>query len=169
MGTNSTNTTLAHSNKSIKLGLLSDSDTCKAFDEPLAETDRNDIDKVSKALVHAISGGVTNSNIVNSAANWYIDLLKRQCKVAWINIIGPVIEPGDPLPTGATEMNLCKVFRILRTVVLTIRKEEDVALSDLVDALYNEEKWRIVDDDRCLVELLAFTAFGWLSESLELQ
>ena len=155
-----------HFHDPTTIGLLSDPSVYASANRPLTEAEKHEFDKVSKALAFALCGKLSESLIVNRAARWYVDFLERRCKEGWKNIIGPVLEPGEAATAeGATVRNLCIAFRIFRTIVLELRNGEDIALSDLVMAVYNEEKMDFVEENKWLTEVMVFTAFGWLSTS----
>ena len=145
--------------------LHSDPDVGSSSSGLLDGADKEDLDKVSKALIFAVSGERSDSPAVDRAAKWFIEFLESKCKEAWNHIFRPVLEPGDPIGTGATDVNLCRAFRVFRTVALTTRDVPDIALSDLVDAVYNEENLSFIDEDRWQATVMVFTAFGWLCKS----
>ena len=56
-------------------------------------------------------------------------------------------------------------FAVLKTIVAESSGREGLALTDLVDALYNGNGLKETDEERSLANQLAFAAFGWISMS----
>ncbi|KAH6690765.1 hypothetical protein BKA61DRAFT_285930 [Leptodontidium sp. MPI-SDFR-AT-0119] len=144
-------------------GLLSDLDICQGPDGVLAEDDKYDFSKVSRALLFAMCGETSTSEPIIAAAEWFIQLLRSRCKAAWNPIIGPLLETTNSVAVGPSDRNLCTMFRMLRTIVLTTKNREEVALCDLVQAVDDEETLPFIDDDRWHATLMVFVALGWLS------
>ncbi|KAL2064597.1 hypothetical protein VTL71DRAFT_3734 [Oculimacula yallundae] len=160
-----TNTGTAPLDDQPKTRLLSDSSISYLPDGDLQECDRGDMGRVSQAFFSALCGTIDDSEMVEQAAQWYFAFLNMKCRDAWSKIIRPVLDCEDKDSSSPSQKDLCTIFRMLRTIVLTKKNTDDVALIDIVDVLYNKDYLRHIEEDleRDLAKILVFTAIGWLT------
>lgn len=74
-----------------------------------------------------------------------------------------VLIAANPLTDEPCSEELSVAFAVLKTIVGESSQRESLALTNLVDALYNENDLRYTDEERSLANQLAFAAFGWIS------
>jgi hypothetical protein len=74
-----------------------------------------------------------------------------------------VLIAANPLTNDPCSQELSAAFAVLTTIVRESSERESLALTNLVDKLYNENELRYTDEERSLANQLAFAAFGWIS------
>lgn len=100
---------------------------------------------------------------LQEACAWYIIFLEFKIKEAWIALFREVLIAANPLTDEPSSQELSVAFAVLKTIVRESSERESLALTNLVDALYNENDLRYTDEERSLANQLAFAAFGWIS------
>ncbi len=72
----------------------------------------------------------------------------------------PVLSASVETPPGNEDMSIA--FQIFKIVVLKLRSR-DLALTDIVDELYNRKLLRYTDSDRSNANQLVLASIGWIS------
>jgi len=91
-----------------------------------------------------------------------MNFLEFKIREAWPKLFVPVLRAATP-PTPPSDEDLFIAFQILQTILGELRRES-LALTDIVDKLYNENLLRETDDMRSHANQLVFAALGWISE-----
>lgn len=73
----------------------------------------------------------------------------------------PVLSASVETPPSNKDMSIA--FQIFKIVVLQLRNREFLALSNIVDELYNEQLLRYTDPDRSNANQLVLASVGWIS------
>lgn len=76
----------------------------------------------------------------------------------------PVLSASVETPPSNQDMSIA--FQIFKIVVLELRNRDhpgDLALSDIVGELYNEQLLRYTDPDRSNANQLVLASVGWIS------
>jgi hypothetical protein len=100
---------------------------------------------------------------MEEACAWYIRFLEFKIREAWHTLFREVLVAVNPLTDEPCSQELSVAFAVLKTIVGESSERESLALTNLVDALYNENELRETDEERSLANQLAFAAFGWIS------
>jgi hypothetical protein len=104
--------------------------------------------------------------ILRPACNWYITFLELKIQETWKTLFQPILLNIDTTADEPNDGDIILAFKILSFVARTL-KRRDLALSDIVDGLYNEEYFNDGidgDDDRSVAHQLVFSIIGWISE-----
>lgn len=95
---------------------------------------------------------------------WFIAYLEFKTREAWYSLFRNVLAHANPVADKPNSQELSAAFAIYEIIVRESSEREGLALTDLVDALYNENKVKETDhEERSLANQLAFAAFGWIS------
>jgi hypothetical protein len=104
------------------------------------------------------------SETLRDAINWYEDFLRAKFNSAWTTLLRPTLEG---LNGNSPLLQRCDdpiIYRFMTRVAQQLSEKKDVALTDFVDELSNEEGLlKEPDEDRSLPFQLVFAAIGWLS------
>ena len=119
----------------------------------------------------SILGEVSNSESpMKEACAWYVGFLECKIREAWNTLFRDLLIAIDPLtnePYPFTDRpcsgEISAAFVVLTTIVRECSERESLALTDLVDKLYNENQLKETDEEeRALANQLAFAAFSWI-------
>jgi hypothetical protein len=116
-----------------------------------------------------VTGRIFESCYSTSARGWYTSFLRQRISEAWISLISPVLDGVDVLATRPSKQDLEIAFSFLAAVALECRDRENLALTDIVDKMYNEGLLKDTDDARSEAYQLVFACIGWISKSLLIQ
>ena len=102
---------------------------------------------------------------LKDACAWYMNFLEFKIRQAWKSLFIPVlrgtIDNEEAPPPNNEDFSL--TFEILKTIVGALGRE-NLALTDIVDELYNENPFKEADDHRSHANQLVFAALGRISE-----
>jgi hypothetical protein len=92
---------------------------------------------------------------------WYINFLQFKVTEAWGTLFIPVLKVSVATTPSNEEFSIA--FHIFRIIVLQLRRK-NLALSDIVDTLYNDKLVRFTDVERSNANQLVLASLGWISE-----
>ena len=104
----------------------------------------------------------TDSVVLLSACNWYLQFLETRIREAWVPLLRAVLRGVDSSSLTPRRTDFDVVMRLLTIVIITLQ-QPTCALTDVVDALDNERLVRVTDEERSHATQLVFVAIGWLS------
>jgi hypothetical protein len=119
-------------------------------------------------LIHSVTGkrvhlgNHPNPTALTLACTWYLAFLEFKILEAWNTLLAPVLANVNPKPTSPCKDDICLAFQFLTEVVRVLGRKE-VALVDIVDAMYNRGLLHDTDDDRSKANQLVFATLGWIS------
>jgi hypothetical protein len=117
-----------------------------------------------KRFIVAILGDRPGTEL-QPICDWYIGFLKSKITKAWGTLFSPVLRDADnPFVNLLCDQAPPIAFIILETIVLELRRE-NLALTDVVDKLYNNKMLKETDDDRSHANQLVFACLAWMSGS----
>ncbi|KAH7327414.1 hypothetical protein BKA65DRAFT_554973 [Rhexocercosporidium sp. MPI-PUGE-AT-0058] len=116
-----------------------------------------------EALRFAMTNDGTQSDVTNTAWRWYISYLEHRIRAAWVPLFRPILRDIDSTMDSPTEEDLAVVLRLFTTVGMTLRRCDDIALTDIVYAMDNEYGFEHRDENRSHVTQIAFAAIGWIT------
>jgi hypothetical protein len=96
------------------------------------------------------------------AYEWYMNFLECKIIEAWKTLFCRVLRDIDPFPGIPGAKALSIAFQILETIVLELTREH-LALTDIVDKLYNKQILVYTDSERSHANQLLFASIGWIS------
>jgi len=96
------------------------------------------------------------------ACLWYIGFLEHKIGEAWSTLFSPVLRIIDPSTDYSRNHNLSISFHILELIVLQLERE-NLALTDIVDSLYNNNLLNETDHERSHASQLLLASVGWIS------
>jgi hypothetical protein len=96
---------------------------------------------------------------------WYIDFLQVKVREAWGTLFVPVLKGSVATTPSNEEFSIA--FHIFRIIVLQLGRK-NLALSDIVDKLYNDKLLRFTDVERSNANQLVLASLGWISGSLSI-
>ncbi|KAH8784320.1 hypothetical protein BGZ57DRAFT_925319 [Hyaloscypha finlandica] len=101
---------------------------------------------------------------LKDACAWYMNFLEFKIRQAWKPLFIPVlrgtIDNEEAPPPNNEDISL--TFEILKTIVGALGRK-DLALTDIVDEIYNKNPFTEADNDRSHANQLVFAALGWIS------
>jgi hypothetical protein len=100
---------------------------------------------------------------LNLACTWFLAFLEFKIIEAWNTLLAPVLANVNPKVTSPSRDDICFAFQFLEAVVSQLDRKE-VALVEVVDAMYNRGLLHDTDDDRSKADQLVFAALGWISK-----
>jgi len=112
------------------------------------------------SFLSSIIGEIPQDEFVIEACAWYISFLEFKIRESWPTIFRGMLKGINSL--DAQNEGLSVVFEILRVVVVEFSRE-NIALTDLVDQLYNKELLNTTDGERSHAKQLVFIVFGWIT------
>jgi len=100
---------------------------------------------------------------------WYIEFLESHIKETWLSLLQPVLMhtatrgkyPNTEFPSDEV---IATTFELLAVIVASFKKNR-LALTDIVDEVYNKGMLVFTDPDRAAAHRLVFAAVGWISKS----
>ena len=102
---------------------------------------------------------------LKDACAWYMNFLEFKIRQAWKPLFIPVlrgtIDNEEAPPPNNEDISL--TFEILKTIVGALGRK-NLALTDIVDEIYNKNPFTEADNDRSHANQLVFAALGWISE-----
>lgn len=99
---------------------------------------------------------------LEKACAWYIGYLEFKIRESWKRLFRDMLKGVNPITDFPCDQDLSAAFEVLKIVVEQIARER-IALTDLVDILYNEKLLKDTDDERSNAKQLVFIVFGWIS------
>jgi hypothetical protein len=119
------------------------------------------------AFILEITNKKLDSEAISCAAQWYCSFLEYKIKEAWVPLCGPLLcnsgTQNEPYKEDyASEEDITNGFQFLTTVAKQFQRK-DLALTDIVDAAYNNRLLRETDPERSMANQLAFAMVGWIS------
>jgi hypothetical protein len=104
---------------------------------------------------------------LKDACDWYMNFLDFKIREAWASLFIPVLRtPIAAVTTLPSSEDLSIAFQILQTIVGELGREKILALTDIVDKLYNDGMLEETDFERSHASQLVFASIGWISGSL---
>lgn len=102
---------------------------------------------------------------LKDACAWYMNFLEFKIRQAWKSLFIPVLRGtiGNEQAPPPNSEDFSLTFEILKTIAEALRRE-NLALTDILDKLYNENLFKEADGDRSHANQLVFAALGWISE-----
>lgn len=119
--------------------------------------------KVCDDFILAVTSEELSSQLVENASEWYLAFLKSRIEEGWASIFEPVLTEVETTTHEPTTKDLCYVFQIFITIVNIMKKQENIALVDIVDQLYSTGALKSTDEFQSHATQMAFVAFGWTS------
>lgn len=123
--------------------------------------DQSPLAQAKAAFLLAITGEPLASETLEIASTWYINFLEAKIRESWVVLFCALLGRVVPFNETLSNEDLCGAFRLLE-VIASQFKREDLALSNIVDTLYNRGCLKETDDERSDANRLAFAAFGWI-------
>ncbi|KAK0102684.1 hypothetical protein ONS95_006286 [Cadophora gregata] len=114
------------------------------------------------AFIFAVTGGSVRSTVAEAAWTWYLSFLESRIREAWIPLFRQVLNNVKLPSYFPVESDFEAAMRLLTIVVGALQRRE-IALTDIVDDLYNLRVVKEVYDDRVVVTRLVFAAIGWIT------
>jgi len=106
--------------------------------------------------------GALPSVELQRAYEWYITFLECKIIEAWETLFSQVlIDTGNCAEYPGADA-LSKAFQMLEMVVIELARER-LALTDVVDQLYNKAILTYTDSERSHANQLLFASIGWIS------
>ncbi|PMD58304.1 uncharacterized protein K444DRAFT_442681 [Hyaloscypha bicolor E] len=101
---------------------------------------------------------------LKDACAWYMNFLEFKIRQAWKSLFIPVLRGtiGNEQAPPPNSEDFSLTFEILKTIAEALRRE-NLALTDILDKLYNENLFKEADGDRSHANQLVFAALGWIS------
>jgi hypothetical protein len=98
---------------------------------------------------------------LKGACAWYMNFLEFKVRQAWKPLFIPVLRGtiGNEEAPPPNNEDFSLTFEILKTIVEALGRE-NLALTDILDKLYNENLFKEADDDRSHANQLVFAALG---------
>lgn len=96
------------------------------------------------------------------SCHWYLAFLEFKILEAWNTLLAPVLANVNLKPTSPCDDDISAAFQFLTAVVSELSRK-DIALVNIVDAMYNRCLLHETDDDRSKANQLVFAALGWIS------
>lgn len=96
------------------------------------------------------------------ACLWYIGFLEHKIREAWRPLFSLVLGVVDPSADYPRNQDLSIAFHILELIVLELERE-NLALTDVVDKLYNNKIFKHTDHERSHASQLLLASVGWIS------
>lgn len=121
------------------------------------------LSEVQTRFLTTLLGEAASFEILQRSRAWFIVYLEFKTRAAWISLFREVLVLTNPLADEPTSQELSTAFAIFETIIRESSERESLALTDLVDALYNNTELKTTDEERSLANQLAFAAFGWIS------
>jgi len=118
--------------------------------------------EAKRALILAVRGNCVVSDNVEEACVWYTELLEWKIKKHWTQLFQPVMMNIAATPFGPSDDDISVAFCVL-TAVISAFARKDLALVEIVDAMYNKSFFKDTDQDRSHATQLAFAVVGWIS------
>ncbi|KAF8865228.1 hypothetical protein BDZ45DRAFT_684279 [Acephala macrosclerotiorum] len=118
----------------------------------------------NKFLV-AILGEIPRTELqleLEKACAWYIGYLEFKIRESWTKLFRDMLKGVNPITDDPCNQDLSAAFEVLKIIVEEIARER-IALTDLVDTLYNEKLLEDTDDERSNAKQLVFIVFGWIT------
>ena len=98
------------------------------------------------------------------AYEWYIYFLECKILESWNTLFSRLLRDIDPFVDLPGAKALSIAFQMLETTVIELARE-DLALTDIVDKLYNNKILVETDYERSHANQLLFASIGWISMS----
>ncbi|KAH7416707.1 hypothetical protein BKA64DRAFT_273793 [Cadophora sp. MPI-SDFR-AT-0126] len=114
------------------------------------------------AFITAITGDLLDAGIFKSAADWYLGFLESMIRDSWVDVFRPVLNNINLKTETPSEEDIAVTFKALETIV-SILKEKNLALVDIVNALYKMGALKETDGDQTHATRLVFHAVGWIT------
>ena len=99
-----------------------------------------------------------------AACQWYVGFLEVKFDEVWTTLLRNTLvglSTDSPYPQGPDKE---VIYRFLTSVARLLEQKKELALSDFVDDLDNDELLKESDEDRSCPKQLIFAAIGWLSK-----
>ena len=106
--------------------------------------------------------GALPSVELQRAYEWYINFLECKIIEAWETLFSQVLRDTGNCAKYPGADALSNAFQMLEMVVIELAREH-LALTDVVDQLYNKSILRYTDSERSHANQLLFASIGWIS------
>jgi len=110
-----------------------------------------------------VTGRPLDSYYLTSAGGWYTSSLRCRISDAWVSLFSRVLNDIDVSATRPSNQDRDIAFVFLAAVASECRDRENLALTDIVDKMYNDGLLRDTDDARSEAYQLVFACIGWIS------
>lgn len=121
------------------------------------------LSEVQTRFLGTLLGEAATLDTLQRSRIWFIAYLEFKTREAWSSLFRDVLVLANPLTDKPCSQELSAAFAMFETIVRESSGRKSLALTDLVDALYNNTELKETDEERSLANQLAFASFGWLS------
>jgi hypothetical protein len=123
-----------------------------------------DFSQAEHEFLYVMTGKKLDSCNLKSACGWYTSFLECKILEAWDSLFRPLLVTIDASAAEPSSRDIEFAFQFLTAVALECRHRRNLALTDIVDKLYNDGLLRDTDDDRSEAYQLVFASIGWISK-----
>lgn len=106
--------------------------------------------------------GALPSVVLQHAYVWYVNFLECKIIEAWETLFSHVLRDTGNCAKFPGADALSNAFQMLEMIVIELTREH-LALTDVVDQLYNKSILRYTDPERSHANQLLFASIGWIS------